>query len=206
MEKQEIETFQMTPDRTRERILFLRRWLGNPLRTGAIFPSASGLAELVAKNIPDPCDGYVIELGAGTGAVSEGIARRVPQEKMVLVEIDEELCQWVRERLPRATVVQGDAMALDRLLPQGVEPGSVAVIVSGVPVVQFPLQDQREFLDQCFDLMQPGGAILQYSFSPVPPLPCRRLGLKAQRLGVAFANLPPLFLWRFTADEGHTAT
>ncbi|VWD62192.1 phospholipid methyltransferase [Burkholderia contaminans] len=49
-----------------EWMLFLRTWLRNPRRVGALAPSSPALAALITADIPR--DGAaVIELGAGTG-------------------------------------------------------------------------------------------------------------------------------------------
>ena len=50
--------------------LFLSRWLRNPLRTGAVMPSGSMLARLMANQIDTAGDGVVLELGGGTGAIT----------------------------------------------------------------------------------------------------------------------------------------
>lgn len=211
MAKESTGLFDEAFGGARERMLFLGKWARYPLRTGALFPSAAGLADLVAENLPDTPDakeGLILELGAGTGAVSMAIARRVPQERMVLVEIDEGMCDWVQKRLPGARVIHGDVANLRGLVGNELAPGGVKAVVSGLPVLKFPSAAQHGFVDDCFALMGGDGCLLQYTFAPFAPLPRRRLGLKAERLGVALGNVPPLFLWRFTrgadsAPEAH---
>jgi phosphatidylethanolamine/phosphatidyl-N-methylethanolamine N-methyltransferase len=187
-----------TANGSREWLFFLRRWLSNPLRVGALLPSSRSVARLVARKLPDPDGQLVLELGAGTGAVTAALAERLPEEQLVLVEVDEDLCRWLRQRFPRAVAVCGDAFDLPRLLPEVCKPGRISTIVSGLPVLQFPVHTQRAFVEHCFSLTGRDGTLLQYSYSPRPPLACRTLGLDAVRLGQTIANLPPMFLWRFT--------
>jgi phosphatidylethanolamine/phosphatidyl-N-methylethanolamine N-methyltransferase len=74
-------------------------------------------------------------------------------------------------------------------------------VVSGLPVVGRPREFQQAVVDACFDVLRPGGAILQYTYSPVSPLPRKRLGITGKLMGWAASNLPPATVWRFTRAE-----
>ena len=79
-------------------------------------PSSPALAEAIARQI-DPHAGTVLEIGPGTGVVTEAILERgIPADRLTLVEYDEDMARHLAERLPRAHVIQGDAFDLDRLL------------------------------------------------------------------------------------------
>lgn len=185
-----------------ERLLFLRRWLAHPLRVGSVLPSSSALGRLVVEQLPDPGRRFVLEVGPGTGAITRALLRVVPEEQLLLAELDEELCQWLRGRFPRATVLCGDAIELDRLLPGACRDGNIAAIVSGMPVIQVPTPAKRAFVERGFAAMMPEGRLLQYSYLPVPPLPFRQLGIEASRVGAAFGSGLPVFLWRYTRSGG----
>lgn len=179
-----------------ERLLFLRRSLAEPLRVAALLPSSPALADLVARQVPAPGTRFVLELGAGTGAVTEALAKRVPEEQLILVEIDEQLCACLRRRFPRAQVIRGDVAGLAQIVPA--RPGEVAATVSGLPVTRFSVAAQRALVEQSFALTGEDGVLLQYSYMPFPPLRSRQLGLRSERVGFTPRNLPPLFVWRFT--------
>jgi phosphatidylethanolamine/phosphatidyl-N-methylethanolamine N-methyltransferase len=185
-----------------ERRLFLRRCLAHPQRVAALMPSSRTLAEMVARRVPDPGGRFVLEVGAGTGPITRALAERIPQEQLILVEIDEHLCAWLRSKFPRATVLCGDVTELSRVIAARTKPGEIASAVSGVPVTRFSRAMQQAFLDQCFDVLSEDGALYQYSYSPVPPMPCRALGVRGERIGLTWASLPPIFLWRFSKPNG----
>lgn len=198
-DQQIVQTAQNRALPPRERLLFLRRCLAHPLRVAALIPAPPALGRLVAERIPDPGQRFVLELGPGTGAVSRELLRRIPEEQLVLVEVDDELCRWLRRQFPRATVLHGNAVDLDRILPEECRSGGIAAVVSGIPVINLSLEMKRAFVGQGFAAMGPGGGpFLQYSYLPVPPLPCRDLGIEATREGIAFGSPVPLFLWSFT--------
>ena len=54
---------------------FLRSWVGNPLRVGAIAPSGVSLAQLITSEISEE-SGPVLELGAGTGVFTRALLAR----------------------------------------------------------------------------------------------------------------------------------
>ena len=56
----------------------------------------------------------VLEIGAGTGVVSEALlVRGVPAERLTLLEYDPDLTRHLRTRFPRVHVIEGDAFDLD---------------------------------------------------------------------------------------------
>src|SRR5215468_9395045 len=96
---------------------FIRSWLNKPLAIGAVKPSGRVLARTMAHYVDPDSDGPVVELGPGTGPVTQAlIARGVDPSRLILVEFDSAFCALLRARFPRATVIQGDAYALRRLL------------------------------------------------------------------------------------------
>ena len=57
--------------------------------------------------------GPVIELGPGTGPVTEALIQRgIPQDRLILIEFDPDFCRLLSRRYPRATIVEGDAYTL----------------------------------------------------------------------------------------------
>lgn len=189
------------PSQPNEIGLFLRRWLANPLRVGAIAPSSRALAKLVARNSVHSKDDLVVELGAGTGTVTKALVEAgLPEERLILIELDKDMLAYLRKRFPKATVIDGDASKPNDILPDTVK-GRVDTVISGIPALQFPLEKQRDFVGQCFKVMRAGGQLLQYTYSLKSPLRHEELGMDGQRFGVAMANLPPAHLWGYKRRE-----
>src|SRR6516165_3138115 len=96
--------------------LFLQEWLGNPRKTGSVVPSSRLLAAAMARWLPANRESYVLELGPGTGMVTQALLRRgLREEKLVAIEHNPKMAQLLRERFPRAHIITGDACHLDQL-------------------------------------------------------------------------------------------
>ncbi len=180
-----------------EELLFLRRWLANPLKVGALLPSSPFLGRLVAKNVRMNPDEYVVELGAGTGTVTKTLLKSgIPASRLFVVEIDSDLCGFLRRELPQAQIIQGDATKLQDLLPADAM-GRIRTVVSGIPMLPMPVELQRQMLDSWFSVIAPGGKILQYTYSLASPIPEAKHGLKGKRCGIEMRNVPPAWVWSY---------
>ena len=76
-------------------------------------PSGRVLARTMASYVDVESDAPVVELGPGTGAITNAlIARGIDQKRLVLVEYNPGFCALLRDRYPQAQVIQGDAYRL----------------------------------------------------------------------------------------------
>src|SRR5215510_13438512 len=100
-----------------DEVHFIRCWMEKPLAIGAVMPSGKPLARAMAKCVDPKMEGPVIELGPGTGAVTAALVEQgIEPSRLVLVEFNPTFCRLLRTRYPEATVVQGDAYGIKRLL------------------------------------------------------------------------------------------
>jgi len=181
-----------TPDPTRKRTylgLFLSQWLRRPGRVAAVAPSSQALARVMTAGL-GPDSGPVIELGGGTGKITEAIlARGVAPERLTVYETDPVFAGLLRQRFPGVTVVEADA----RTLADGRLSG-VGAVISGLPLLTIPARVQRQIVEAAFACMRPGGAIVQFTYGWRPPVdrPVRRaLGLVWTASRWILGNLPP---------------
>ena len=182
---------------TKETELFFRQWLRSPKSMGAVIPSSRVLARAVTEAVRWAPGEHVIELGAGTGAISQGlIDAGIPPEALMMIELDRQLFDYLRTRFPAVRVVNGDATRMVDIVRQlGIS--RVSTIISGLPMVTMPLAFQRAIIEQSFELLGPDGYLLQYSYSPVSPIPARKLGVEAKLVKFVVRNVPPATVWRF---------
>lgn len=182
---------------TKETELFFRQWLRSPKSMGAVIPSSRVLARAVTEAVHWRPGQHVIELGAGTGAISQGlIDSGLPPEALMMIELDRPLFEYLRERFPAVRVVNGDATRLSDILgQQGIT--EVGTVISGLPMVTMPLAFQRAVIHQSLEVLGADGRLLQYSYSPISPVPARKLGVDAKLVKFVVRNVPPATLWRF---------
>ena len=177
--------------------LFFKSWLNSPRAVGSVWPSSQALARAVARNaVYEPGD-TVVELGGGTGAITQGlIDRGIPREAIMVIELDPELVRFLEDRLPNCQIVRGDATRLSEILAQrGVE--RVGTVVSGLPMVGNPKSFRCAIVQQMLRTVRPSGAMLQYGYSPVPVVPLKELGITAEMAAYVGWNLPPAAVWRY---------
>ncbi|MGH6913974.1 MAG: class I SAM-dependent methyltransferase [Geminicoccales bacterium] len=190
-----MDQLNLTP--TKETELFFRQWLRSPKSMGSVIPSSRALARAVTREVVWRPGQTVVELGAGTGAISRGLMDSgLPPEAVMMIELDRPLFEYLRERFPGVRVINGDATRLaDIVRQQGVE--EVSTVISGLPMVNMPLAFQRAIIEASFAVLQPDGVLLQYSYSPVAPVRAKKLGVRAELAKVVVRNLPPATIWRF---------
>lgn len=195
---QETRNTQNVKNSRDENLLFLKRWLRHPLRLGAVLPSSPALTSLIARNVNLRTDSIAVELGAGTGCVTRMLLQAgIPTEKLYVLELDPELCEFLKASLPNVNVIQGDARELPKLLPKKFI-GKVSSVISGMPMTAMPQDVQRQIIDASFEVMDQTGEFLQYTYRPgISPLRAKNFGLEKQRIGMAFRNLPPATVWRY---------
>jgi phosphatidylethanolamine/phosphatidyl-N-methylethanolamine N-methyltransferase len=178
-----------------DEVRFIRSWLEKPLATGAVTPSGKVLARTMAGFVDPSADGPVIELGPGTGPVTEALVEQgVDPARLVLVEFNPTFCRLLRTRYPSATVVQGDAYRLRRLLGDLLR-APAAAIVSGLPLVTKPLKTRLRLISDAFGLMSPGAPFVQFTYAVMSPIPRALAGVRVQASERIWLNLPPARVW-----------
>ena len=180
------------------RWLFFRRALAHPLQLFSPLPSSASLGRLVARHIPDLARTKVVEIGGGTGVITRALLEAgLPPDRLIVVEIDEELADYLRRQFPDVRVVSGDAARL---------PESAAAILARLRRNRdqwhthgraCPPATQQQLFDAFLGALGASGRYLQYTYSLFSPLQARRLGLAGRRLGITFGNFPPASLWTY---------
>jgi phosphatidylethanolamine/phosphatidyl-N-methylethanolamine N-methyltransferase len=185
----------------RDEFRFIRTWIEKPLSVGAVAPSGKALARVMANYVDPRATGPIVELGPGTGPVTEALVERgVDPARLTLVEYDPEFCRLLRQRFPGANVVQGDAYNLRQTL-DGVLREPAAAFVSGLPLFNKPLKMRLDLLDQAFELMQPGAPFVQFTYNAISPIPRSHGRVRAEASGRVWRNIPPARVWVYRTNR-----
>jgi phosphatidylethanolamine/phosphatidyl-N-methylethanolamine N-methyltransferase len=183
------------PLRLDDEVRFLRSWIEKPLHMGAVMPSGRLLARTMAQYVDIESSEPVVELGPGTGAITNALIEHgVDQKRLVLVEYNPGFCALLRDRYPQATVVQGDAYKLrDTLWNVLGKPASA--VVSGLPLVTKPMLTRLKLIRDAFVALAPGAPFVQFTYSVVPPIPKSLPGVSTEASERIWMNLPPARVW-----------
>jgi len=167
--------------------LFLSELARSPLQMGTVWPSSPALAQAMARWLPVTGDHYMLELGPGTGIVTEKLlAAGLPEERLIAVEKSERLAGFLRHRFPRAQILSGDALELAQLLGER----KVEAVFSSLPLKVFSPDQVQQLSRQIDQVLIPGGHWIQYSYQLVnghaPAAAFRAVGSE-----IVWQNLPP---------------
>jgi phosphatidylethanolamine/phosphatidyl-N-methylethanolamine N-methyltransferase len=140
--------------------------------------------------------GAVVELGSGTGTITEAIlARGVPPERLALFETNRVFAELLQRRFAGVQVLRLDAREIEKAPLEG-----VGAVISGLPLLSIPTPVQREIVEGAFRLMRPGGVFVQFTYGWRPPVdrPVREaLGLEWEVSPWVWANIPPARVYAF---------
>ena len=106
----------------------------------ALAPSSPKLSAAMARWLPSDPESFVLELGPGTGAVTEALIKRgLREDRLVAIEKNPKMARLLRERFPRAHIITGDAWQMDRPAARRRKPvESVGAVISSLPLLNFP--------------------------------------------------------------------
>jgi phosphatidylethanolamine/phosphatidyl-N-methylethanolamine N-methyltransferase len=178
-----------------DEVAFIRSWIEKPISMGAVTPSSRVLARAMARYVDPAIPGPVVELGSGTGAVTQALVDKgVDPSRLVLVEFNPSFCRLLRTRYPDATVIQGDAYRINHLLG-GLLREPASAVVSGLPLVTKPFRRRLRLIGEAFDLMVPGAPFVQFTYAMVTPIPMRTVNVTAHASELIWMNVPPARVW-----------
>ena len=180
--------------RLNDEVRFIRSWIERPLTMGAVTPSSKQLARAMARYVDPHGQGPVVELGPGTGPVTEALVEHgVDPKRLVLLEFNPKFCQLLGQRFPQATIVHADAYRLRESLG-GLTRHEAAAVVSGLPLMTKPLRARMRLLREALALLQPNAPFVQFTYAVVPPIP-KLTGVKVEASERIWRNMPPARVW-----------
>jgi phosphatidylethanolamine/phosphatidyl-N-methylethanolamine N-methyltransferase len=193
----------------KESLLFMAHTFTRWKTTGAIAPSGRSLSRHIARQAEPVAPGQVIvELGPGTGVSTRELVKHFPNNRIVTVEIIDAFAAQLEKTFPTVTVIRGDAALLpEHLAKLGISPDDVGAVVSGLPLLAFPLDVSHKILAAIRGVLRPGRRYVQFTYSRRA---WRRFvveGFKALPPKRIWLNIPPASVLTFerTADATPTA-
>lgn len=145
-----------------ESFSFLWRFIRRPHEIGAIAPSSDKLAEALVGRIPAGSGRHLLEVGAGTGAVTQHIIKLLgPEDRLDIIELDQMLAERLQQRyygLPNIRVFHGSIL-------QWTPGWQYDAIVSGIPFNVMKFAQVKAIFERYKRLLKKGGVLSYFSYA-----------------------------------------
>ena len=193
-------TGQVLADRFREDLEFFIGWAKKPGLVGSITPTGKVAARHMASLLPIETGLPVLELGPGTGVITQEILKRgLAPEKLVSIECSAEFYAYLVEKFPGVNFVNADAFDLDNAL-DGIPYETYAGVIGAVPLLNVSKPLRNDIIIECLKRVVPGGPFIQISYGPNPPTKAVPGKFTVEKSDRIFRNIPPAGIWVYRKD------
>lgn len=137
----------------------------------------------------------LVELGAGTGAVTRALREMHPHVPLVVVEAEPRLAEHLRRNFPEADVrAEWAHDVLDSL----VDAPPRTVVVSSLPFRSLPQAVRHRTVKSVCEFLtgDPRRRLVQFTYQPRPPFEFPpHFELRWRRASMVWRNAPPAGVW-----------
>ena len=179
-------------------------------QTGGIVPSQRFLIAQMIAPVPEAYRGQIVELGAGTGALTLRLAARCPEARILACEINPGLAREVRANLTRAghkSRVEVVSASAEHLLfemgRRGMEKPDF--VISGIPLGNLGGEKAGRLLDVIRQSLGEGGMYIQFQHSLLHRKKIRARFPNTRTVPV-FLNFPPAVVYYAQKQAERSAT
>jgi phospholipid N-methyltransferase len=171
--------------------LMFRKFVDQGTGIASFAPSSRFLSRALIKGIDYDRAECIVELGAGTGPVTQELVRRVkPHTRLIVLERDPDFCSRLRAKFPTAEIVEGDAAHIDKLLAdRGIR--RVDHMVSGLPLPSFPAGLRDAVIDTSARVLGATGEFRQLTVMPLVYKKLYKGYFREVKFRFVALNLPP---------------
>lgn len=171
----------------------------NPRATGAVLPSSKYLSHKMASCIDTTKPGIVLELGPGTGAITQAIlASGIAADNLIALEIAPHFAQQLRHEFPNITVIEGNAMQLSELIKN--QP--VHTIISSLPLRSLSKKQREIIFAEITKVLSSGGRFVQFTYSMKKDEHYYPDNFKLTNSFIVWRNIPPARVTVFQVNPG----
>lgn len=146
---------------------FFKIALKDYYRVGAFYPTPKIVVQKILSRI-SPEAKYFIEYGAGNGAFTREILKRLPKDgKLVAIESNQDFIEQLKKiNDPRLILFPGDV----RQMPQNLNQlglARVEVIISGIPFSLITKKEREKIIKTSWRFLSENGVFITYQYFPI---------------------------------------
>lgn len=177
------------------RLLF-KEVIRAPLQTGAICPSSKRLANRMAAMVDIDADGFVVELGAGTGVVTASLLQRgILPNRLIVIEKSASLANHLSRRFPGVKVFHSDAADIPAIVSNN---ETINAVVSSLPLRSLPREQVAKISQAWAGSLAREGRVIQFTYAPFRALAWLQAGLQRRDHETEWLNMPPALVEVFS--------
>ncbi|MCI5054112.1 MAG: hypothetical protein MRY23_04785 [Pelagibacteraceae bacterium] len=165
--------------------IIFQKFIKDPLNIGAITPSSRQSAKKIAEIINSTKTKNVIEIGGGTGVLSEYIQNK----DLTIVERDQELCEILKQKYKKNQIIKSCGIEYLKSIKN-----NYGLLIS-IPLMKTNIKSElTNIINQHIEKKQIDWfIILGYRYLNQ----FQNIQFKNKKRHIIFNNIPPAFIWQY---------
>lgn len=183
--------------------LFFTKFVAKGRQISSAVPSSPAMVERVLEHVDFTKPATIVELGAGTGPITEQIVDLLrPHHRFVAVENDHDFCNVLRRRFPEVTLLESDATRLTEPLAKlGIH--KVDYVLSGLPTPSLPRRSLVRLIHWLRESLSPNGVFIQITVVPAMYLNFYKRLFEQVDYRSVWLNVPPGGVYQCGKPRAH---
>jgi phospholipid N-methyltransferase len=146
-------------------LLFLKKFINDPLQVGSILPSSKKLGEEMLRFVENDSNKRYLEVGPGTGVFTEAMIAKNSLSHIDLVELDPDFCNRLKEKFSHERIQIFEGSILDFNSDELYDG-----IISSLPLNAFKPELVLLVFGKFYKLLKPGGVLSWFEYRGFPEL------------------------------------
>ncbi|MCH2152760.1 MAG: hypothetical protein MK089_05410 [Phycisphaerales bacterium] len=176
--------------RLNERSVWVRKFLRHGTKIASLTPSSKWLCSAMLRDLDPTRPQVILELGSGTGPLTEMISRRMhPESTFLSVEVDKELHEIAASRCPDTDIAHASVEFLPDLLADR-NLDQIDLFLSCLPTPSLP-QPINKVVFETWKRMNTNGVFTQITQIPWWFMPLYKRTFRTVTMDLVMLNPPP---------------
>ena len=180
-----------------DKLDFAKNFVSKPKTVGAVAPTSARMAKIMASAVRPNSGLPVLELGPGTGVITKAILDTgIKPEQLVSIEFASSFLPGLKRRFSGVQFVHGDAFEMEEIM-RSLQIDEFDCVISALPLLNFAVTQRIRYVNSGLNIIAPGRPMVQFSYSPRPPVPPRPRHFTVKHKATVFRNIPPAKIWHY---------